>query len=85
MMTLSIKILIENPINLIIITSGEGIIATTEAYNGERTLKAIKKRLAEERCSGQRWARASVFSHRTVDGRGIFIDIENGELHSILE
>lgn len=38
------------------IISGEGEEGTREDYDGERTLSAIRNRLREERCGGDRWA-----------------------------
>lgn len=70
-MTMTINNLIET--NVILITSGEGEVGTTETYNGARTMRAIKMRLKKERCGGQRWAKAKVLS---LD---VFVDIETGE------
>lgn len=38
------------------IISGEGEDGTREDYEGARTARAIKARLAKERCNGDRWA-----------------------------
>ena len=38
------------------IVSGEGEQGTREEYEGKRTVAAIRKRLKEERCGGDRWA-----------------------------
>jgi len=47
----------------IFITAGEGEIGTTKLYTGKRTIRALKLRLTKERCKGDRWARAKVYSH----------------------
>jgi len=39
-----------------IIFSGEGEYGTFERHTGKPTLTAIKRRLAKERCNGDRWA-----------------------------
>lgn len=38
------------------ILSGEGEDGNTEDYTGARTVRAIKIRLSQERCNGDRWA-----------------------------
>jgi hypothetical protein len=60
--------------NEIRIVSGEGEVGTTEIYNGKRSLRAIKIRLTKERCGGDRWAYAKVFSNADV-----FFNFETGE------
>jgi hypothetical protein len=72
----SITKLIET--NEIRIVSGEGEVGTTETYNGKRTIRAIKMRLAKERCGGDRWARAMVYSH-TNDYGDVLVNVETGE------
>lgn len=64
--------------NDIRIISGEGEIGTAEAYNGKRTMRAIKTRLTRERAGGDRWARAEVYSHSNEYGH-VFVDLETGE------
>lgn len=64
--------------NEIRIVSGEGEVGTSEIYNGKRTIRAIKMRLAKERCIGTRWANAKVFSHSNDYG-DVFVDVETGE------
>lgn len=64
--------------NEIRIVSGEGEVGTSEIYNGERTIRAIKMRLTNERCGGNRWANAKVFSHSNNVG-DVFVDVETGE------
>lgn len=64
--------------NEIRIVSGEGEVGTSEIYNGKRTMRAIKMRLTKERCGGDRWATAKVFSHKNEHG-DVFIDVETGE------
>lgn len=65
--------------NAITIVSGEGEIGTLEAYKGKRTIRAIKMRLTKERCHGDRWAWAMVFSHHSTSGVSVSADIESGE------
>lgn len=72
--------------NEIRIVSGEGEVGTSETYNGKRTIRAIKMRLTKERCGGDRWAKALVFSHTNNIGDAlddvymdVFIDIETGK------
>lgn len=72
----SIAKLIET--NEIRIISGEGERGTVEPYTGKRTMRAIKMRLTKERCGGERWAHASVYSH-TNDYGDVFVDVESGE------
>ncbi len=64
--------------NKIQIVSGEGEVGTSETYNGKRTIRAIKMRLTKERCGGDRWASAKVFSHSNDFG-DVFVDVESGE------
>ena len=56
--------------------TGEGIV---EPYTGKRTIRAIKMRLTKERCGGDRWAKALVFSFTSVNDIDVFINIETGE------
>jgi hypothetical protein len=70
--------LLENN-NQIRIISGEGETGTVERYNGKRTIKAIKLRLAKEKQGGDRWARAIIFSHGTYYGP-VGIDITTGNV-----
>ena len=48
-------ILIETA-TVIDIISGEGEIGTVTRYDGKRTGRAVRSRLARERCNGDRWA-----------------------------
>jgi hypothetical protein len=64
--------------NEIRIVSGEGAVGASEIYSGKRTIRAIKMRLTKERCGGDRWANAKVFSHSNEFGN-VFVDIETGE------
>ena len=67
----------------ILIVSGEGEgPGIVEVFEGRRTLRAIKMRLARERCGGQRWARAVAYSH-TNDGGDVYINVETGELRGL--
>mgnify|MGYP003622724305 CR=1 FL=1 len=52
---ISIEQIIKSEKNLYIV-SGEGEQGTQENYDGRRTIAAIRKRLNEERCNGDRWA-----------------------------
>lgn len=60
------------------IISGEGDVGTTEQYTGARTVSAIQTRMSRERCGGQRWVRAVVYSHSNSMG-GVGIDLQSGE------
>lgn len=40
------------------IVSGEGLQGYIEDYEDTRTLRALKIKLKEEKCGGDRWARA---------------------------
>jgi len=64
--------------NEIRIVSGEGEVGTIEIYGGKRTLRAINMRLTKERCGGDRWAKAKVFSHSNDYG-DVFVNVETGE------
>ena len=64
-----IKSLIDNPALPVVIMSGEGDgPGHIEIFTGKRTIRAIKARLTRERCCGDRWANAWVFSGITLDG-----------------
>lgn len=79
-MSNSIQSLIDNSSNPIYIVSGEGEQGSRELYTGKRTMRAIKSRLTKERCHGDRWARAEVYSHTTDrDGIDVFVDAMTGE------
>jgi hypothetical protein len=60
------------------IVSGEGEIGHVEPYTGKRTIRAIKLRLARERRGGDRWARASVYSHDVDVEDEAWVDVETG-------
>lgn len=47
----------------IIIVAGEGEQGTATEYTGKRTIRALKSRLTKERCNGDRWSRAKIYSH----------------------
>lgn len=64
--------------NKIVIISGEGETGITEEYTGKRSIRAIKTRLTKERCNGDRWAKAIVFSHSSEYGN-VHVNIESGE------
>jgi hypothetical protein len=61
------------------IVSGEGDIGHVEPYTGVRTIRAIKLRLECERLGGERWARASVYSHESEKYGSVWVDIETGD------
>ena len=65
--------------NEIRILSGEGESGTSAQYTGARTMRAIQSKLAKERCNGDRWVKALVYSHDSDAGL-VFINIETGEL-----
>lgn len=68
--------------NTVTIIAGEGVGGgTAKTFNGARTLRAIKMRLKKERCNGDRWAFAHVYSH-TNEYCAVFVDIETGEYAS---
>jgi hypothetical protein len=60
------------------IISGEGEMGTVEQYFGKCSERAIKLRLARERCNGDRWAMAIQYSHENEHGK-VGIDLETGE------
>lgn len=66
--------------NRIIIVSGEGISGSYTEYKGKRTMRAINTYLKKERCNGDRWAYAKVYSHN--NGEPIFVDVHSGEYWS---
>ncbi len=61
------------------IISGEGEGAgTVEDYDGRDTVAAIRARLEEERCGGDRWARAVIYEGENDYGE-FGADLETGE------
>jgi len=64
--------------NVIHIVSGEGEIGTRKIYRGKRTLRAIKMRITRERCGGDRWAGAEVYSHENEWGK-VGYDVLTGQ------
>ena len=64
--------------NNIPIIRGEGEVGTTDKYTGKRSLLAIKRRLTKERCHGDRWAKALVYSHSNDYG-DVYVNINTGE------
>ena len=66
--------------NNIQIISGEGEVGTTDKYTGKRSLLAIKRRLTKERCHGDRWAKAVVYSHSNDYG-DVYVNINTGEYY----
>ena len=70
---------------LIRIVSGEGEgPGHVETYTGALTPRAIKARLTRERCHGDRWARAEVYSHSNDFGH-VYIDYETKKPHLVIE
>lgn len=61
------------------IVSGEGEYGTPEQYHGNGAISSIRARLTRERCNGDRWARAVMYSHRGDDGNPIGVNLETGE------
>jgi hypothetical protein len=70
--------LLKNNAGKIIIISGEGERGNSEVYTGKRTQRAIKSRLTKERCHGDRWARAVIYSGENEYGQ-FGIDLETGD------
>lgn len=75
--------LIENKNNKIQILSGEGDYGSFKLYTGKRTMRAIKIRLTKERCGGDRWARALVYSYSN-DHYDIYYNLETGDVKALL-
>jgi len=50
------------------IVSGEGEQGTVEDYDGDMTVAAIKARLRQERCGGDRWARVDTNDGMALSG-----------------
>lgn len=75
--------LIEDKNNKIQIFSGEGDYGSFELFTGKRTMRAIKMRLTKERCGGDRWARALVYSHSN-DHYDIYYNLETGDVKAFL-
>ncbi len=66
----------DHPIHIV---SGEGTgPGTVELYTGKRTERAIKMRLTKERCGGDRWARASIYTHTADYGIKYGVDLIDG-------
>ena len=73
------NLLNNNPGKEIIIISGEDDGPGTEViYRGKRTQKAIKTRITKEKCHGDRWATAIIFSHESKTGP-VGTDLFTGE------
>lgn len=70
----------------IIIISGEGETGNIEAYHGTDSPRAIKMRLAKERCNGDRWARAyrlAQVGDAMSDDIGVYSEIDGDDMRSI--
>lgn len=68
----------------ILILSGEGSQGTFEKFTGKRTGLAIERKLAKERCGGDRWARAYIYLHESETGP-VYMDMVSGEMRNIDE
>lgn len=64
----------------ILIFSGEGEHGTWEVFHGVRTVRALKYRLARERCGGDRWASAWVSEQKGKFRVYDQVDLEKGEI-----
>lgn len=63
----------------VLIFAGEGVVARPPVvYEGKRTARAIKRRLTQERCNGDRWAKAAVYSH-TNDYGDVYVTFFSNE------
>lgn len=70
---------LKNDKNEIVIISGKGAgPGHVERYEGCGSDRALKARLTRERCSGDRWACALIYSHDNEYGR-VGINFETGE------
>ena len=74
------KITVQNTSEILII-SGRGDFGGVDIYHGKRTEKALKLRLTRERCQGDRWAKAILYTHKTETGHA-GIDFESGEMQN---
>jgi len=63
----------------IIIVSGEGQIGSIEIFKGKKTKKAINRKLNQERCGGDRWAKVYQYLHDTSE-ESVWKNLENNEL-----
>ena len=68
-----------NNSNEIRIISGEGAIGNVEIYNGKRTMRAIKMRLARE-CGVGRWSKAMVYLYQSKDDMPVWGNLITGEI-----
>ena len=68
----------------IVIFSGECEEGIFEEYKRARTIKAIKARLKEEKCNGDRWATVYIYNY-TNDLGDVYQDMETGEQRHINE
>lgn len=50
------------------IVSGEGENGSRAVYNGKKSVLAIQRRLAAEKCNGERWARLDTESNHALAG-----------------
>lgn len=66
------------------IVSGEGETTTVETYTGALTRRAIKSKLTRERCHGDRWARAEVYSHTNEYGH-VYVDYDTKQSYLVVE
>lgn len=52
----------------IVIHSGEGAVGGYKLYTGKHTQRALNAHLRRERCDGDRWADAYLYSHSNEGG-----------------
>lgn len=70
------KVLAKNQGNIVILSGEVGRNGTFESFRGTRSELAINRRLAKERCNGDRWARAYIFLHENEGGK-VYIDLHD--------
>lgn len=61
------------------IISGEGEVGSIHAYDGTKTISAIRQRMGRERAGGDRWARGQIKIHEGQCGP-VYMDVETAEL-----
>ena len=72
------KVIVENSPDILIIAC-EADFGEVDIYEGKRSKRALKSRLTTERCQGDRWAKALLYSHKTETGH-FGIDFDTGKL-----
>lgn len=66
----------------IVIHSGEGGVGGYKLYTGKRTQRALNAHLRRERCDGDRWADAYLYSHSN-EGGNVYVSLGTGEMRHI--